>query len=126
MKKNKIIYWVATAIISGMMLFSATLYLTSPQIKMAFVHLGYPDYFRIELAVAKIAGVIILLVPQIPARVKEWAYAGFGITFISAAIAHTAVSDGVQAVITTIFFLMLLVVSNIYFNKIFKTQKAIL
>ena len=38
-------------------------------------------------------GVAALLVPMVPARLKEWAYAGFAITLVSALIAHLAVGD---------------------------------
>ena len=52
--------------------------------------------FRIELSWAKLAGLAALLVPMVPARLKEWAYAGFAITLVSALIAHLAVGDGVE------------------------------
>jgi hypothetical protein len=58
-----------------------------------FTRLGFPAYFRIELSWAKLAGLAALLVPIVPARVKEWAYAGFAITLVSALIAHLAVGD---------------------------------
>jgi hypothetical protein len=62
----------------------------------AFTRLGFPDYFRVELAWAKLLGVVLLLAP-VPARLKEWAYAGFAITLGSALIAHFAVGDGPEA-----------------------------
>jgi len=34
---------------------------------------------------------------QVPARLKEWAYAGFAITLASALIAHLSVGDGPEA-----------------------------
>ena len=117
MKKNKIIYWITTGIVSAMMLFSAYSYFTNPQVSEGFHHLGFPDYFRIELAIAKILGALILLVPMVPARIKEWAYAGFGITFISAAIAHINSNDTTPMIITPIIVLAILIVSNIYFHK---------
>ena len=79
MKKDKIIYWVSTGLISAMMLFSAYAYFTSSQISEAFKHLGFPDFFRVELGSAKLLGALVLLIPQIPVKIKEWAYAGFGI-----------------------------------------------
>ena len=51
---------------------------------------------RVELSWAKFIGVVLLLAP-VPARLKEWAYAGFAITLASALIAHFAVGDGPQA-----------------------------
>jgi len=65
-----------------------------PQAAQAFTRLGFPaDYFRVELSWAKVAGVAALLVPMIPARLKEWAYAGFAINLASALIAHFSISD---------------------------------
>jgi hypothetical protein len=49
----------------------------------AYTHLGFPDYFRIELVLAKLLGIVLLLAPA-PARLKEWAYAGSAITLGSA------------------------------------------
>jgi hypothetical protein len=50
----------------------------------------------VELALAKLLGVALLLAP-VPARLKEWAYAGFAFTLGSALIAHLAVGDGPEA-----------------------------
>jgi hypothetical protein len=118
MKTNRIIYWATTGIIAMMMTFSAYSYLTNPQMDAAFTHLGFPSYFRIELAIAKIIGAIVLLVPQIPARIKEWAYAGFSFVFISAIIAHLASNDPVSMVIGPFIALVLLSISYVYFHKL--------
>lgn len=116
MKRDKIIYWATTAIVSGTMLMSAYMYLTADAIREAFIHLGFPSYFRQELAIAKIIGAIVLLAP-VPARVKEWAYAGFGITFLSAIIAHTSV-DGIQTAVGPMVFLVLLLVSYLSYHRV--------
>ncbi len=118
MKRNNIVYWIATVIFSLLMIFSAYQYFTNPELKGAFVHLGFPGYFRIELAIAKILGAAALILPMIPLRIKEWAYAGFGITLISAAIAHYSSGDPVAAVITPLVFLGILIVSNIFLHKV--------
>lgn len=117
MKKNKIIYWASTGIIGAMMLFSAYGYLTSEVMKAAFVHLGFPGYFRIELAIAKIIGAIVLLVPVIPKRIKEFAYLGFALTFISAFIAHTSSGDPISVAMMPLIFSGILLASYIYNNK---------
>lgn len=93
MKKDKIIYWVSTGVIGAMMLFSGYSYFTNPQIVEGFKHMGFPDFFRVELGIAKIIGALVLLIPQIPTKIKEWAYAGFIITFVSASIAHINAGD---------------------------------
>ena len=117
MKKNKIIYWITTGIISVMMLFSAFNYFTNEGIKAAFVHLGFPSYFRIELATAKIIGIIALLLPITPFGIKQFAYFGFTITFISAFIAHLSSGDPVSVAAAPLVFLGILIVSFAYLNK---------
>ena len=116
MKTNKITYWVVTILVSVMMINSAVMYLTKPEIKQAFVHLGFPSYFRVELAALKVIGAIVLLVP-LPRSFKEWAYSGFAITFVSAFVAHSASGDPASARIMPIIFLVLLVVSYITYHR---------
>ncbi len=79
--------------------------------------LGFPDSFRIQLAVLKVIGVIFLLLPQIPMPMKEWAYAGIGLFFITAIVAHTAHGDPIGLSLISVFFLALLVISHIYLHK---------
>ena len=118
MKKNKIIYWTSTAIISGMMLFSAYSYLTNDQVKNAFVHFGFPGYFRIELATAKILGALVLVIPGIHTTIRQFAYFGFTLTFVSAFVAHTSVGDTVAHAVTPLIFLVILAVSYFYNTKV--------
>ena len=117
MKKNTIIYWISTGLLSVMMLFSAYNYITNPQMLEAFKHLGFPDYFRQELAVAKVIGAIVQILPQVPIKIKDWAYAGFGITFISAAVAHFSLGDPASVAAAPIVFLVVLVVSYVFLHR---------
>jgi hypothetical protein len=87
-------FWIFTALFALQMGFTAYAQLKLPQVADTFVHLGFPAYFRVELSWAKLAGVAALLVPMVPARLKEWAYAGFAINLVSALVAHLAVGDG--------------------------------
>ena len=91
-----IAYWIVTALFCLQMSFTAYAQLRVPRVAEAFIHLGFPGYFRVELAWAKLLGVLLLLAPA-PARLKEWAYAGFAINLASALIAHLAVGDGPEA-----------------------------
>lgn len=118
MKKDKIIYWATTGIISAMMLFSAYGYFTNPDIKAGFTHLGFPDYFRIELGIAKLAGALLLVIPAIPNAVKGLTYSGFAFTFLSAALAHAVSGDPASAIITPLVFLVILAVSYAYHQKL--------
>ena len=89
--------WVSTVLFAIQMGFTAYAQLRLPQVAQVFAHLGFPDYFRIELVVAKLVGIAVLLLPMVPRAVKEWTYAGFAIVLVSAVIAHLAVGDGVAA-----------------------------
>jgi|KBSMisStandDraft_5_1062788.scaffolds.fasta_scaffold1146049_2 hypothetical protein len=116
MKKDKIIYWASTVALGFIMLFSMFKMYTP-----IYEHLGFPHYFRTELLIAKILGLIVLLTPRIPAILKEWAYAGFSIVLISASIAHFNSGDTIINAIEPYIWLAILVVSNLYFHKLNKT-----
>lgn len=95
-KVTTILYWTVTVLFCLQMGFTAYAQMRLPQVAEQYTHLGFPDYFRIELTWAKLLGVMLLIAP-VPARVKEWVYAGFAINLISAVIAHVAVGDGPEA-----------------------------
>ena len=95
-KRAVIAFWIVSAIFCLQMCFTAYAQLRLPQVAQAFTHLGFPAYFRVELSCAKLLGVALLLAP-VPARLKEWAYAGFAINLASALIAHLSVGDGPEA-----------------------------
>ena len=94
-KAETVVYWIVTAIFCLQMAFTAYAQLSLPVVAQMFTHLGFPDYFRVELSWAKLIGVVLLLAP-VSARLKEWAYAGFAITLASALVSHFAVGDGVE------------------------------
>ncbi len=86
-------FWIVTALFCLQMSFTAYAQLRLPQVAEMFTHLGFPAYFRVELSLAKLLGVVLLLAPVAP-RLKEWAYAGFAFNLTSALIAHLSVGDG--------------------------------
>ena len=116
MKRTNIIYWAVTALVALQLIMAGVMYFTNPEVVSGFVHLGFPDYFRQELGIAKLIAAVLIIVPMVPLRVKEWTYAGVAITFLSAFIAHTSV-DGVATAIAPLISLVLLVVSYIYLHK---------
>src|SRR5579875_2651848 len=89
-----IAFWTVTALFCLEMIFTAYWESLTPQAAQQFARLGFPAAsFRVELSVAKILGALTLLIPAIPARLKEWAYAGFAFNLISALIAHASIQD---------------------------------
>ena len=127
MKKTQAIYWTTTAIVCAVMVFSAINFnLANPvgPMKGAFAHLGFPDYFRIKLTIAKALGVFALLTPGIPTKAREFAYAGFAITLISASVAHFSSGDPFPFVIDPLLFLAALITSYVYLQKTHRDRWA--
>lgn len=122
MKKDKIIYWSTTTLIflfEGVM---PALFSQSEEAKEGMRHLGYPDYFGIMLAVFKVIGALVLILPQAPKRIKEWAYVGFGIDFICASISYMAVEGFSGNVVFPLIVFAVLAVSYVYFHKLNDTK----
>ena len=96
MNKTRLTFWIATGII---FLFEGVMPALTGHTEMAkagVAHLGYPDYFRVFLNIMKVAGALVLIVPMAPARLKEWAYAGFTFSLLAATFSHYMV-DGTDA-----------------------------
>lgn len=122
MKKTKIVYWTTTIII---FLFEGVLPALTSQTELAkegIRHLGYPEYFGNALVVFKILGVLALVIPKIPNRIKEWAYAGFAFDFIFACISHWAVDGFGGQTLFPLIFLAILITSYISYQKLRKYQ----
>ena len=125
-RTDKIVYWISTGIVCAVMIFSIINFIFNDHFPFpngkegAFAHLGLPRYFKIELTVAKILGVLALSIPNVPRKIKEFAYFGFAITLVSASIAHFSRGDArlsVLFVIDPLIFLVILIVSYSYFQK---------
>lgn len=110
-KRNKIIYWLATALLAFGMLGSGLAQIFQAKDMIALIiPLGYPLYFLYIIGTWKILAVIAILVPRFK-LVKEWAYAGLFFVMTGALISHLAVGDnGIQAIIgplmQTIFIIL--------------------
>ncbi len=120
MKNTKIVYWTTTTLIflfEGVM---PALTVQSEMAKEGIRHLGYPNYFGPMLMGFKVVGTLVLMIPQVPARVKEWAYAGLAFDFI-AAFFSIGIVDGlsVTAFLPIIVF-GILIASYLSFHKLQK------
>ena len=120
MKKTKIIFWVSTALI---FLFEGVMPALTGRSQMAIegiTHLGYPVYFATLLTVFKVLGAIVLIVSRFPRNVKEWAYAGFGIDFLSAFWSLWVV-DGLSGMtFFPLIVFVVLIVSYTSYNRLYK------
>jgi hypothetical protein len=116
MKTTKILYWVTTSIIC---LFASTaVFMNSEMAKEGTQHVGIPRWLGLEISIGQLIGLVLLIVPAVPARFKEWAYVGFGIMYLSAINAHIAVGDPLGNTIMAAVFFGLLLTSYISFHKL--------
>lgn len=128
MKKIKTVYWISTAILYAFDSLIPAFTFNTELAKQGISHLGYPDYFRIELSIFKIIGGLLIILPMVKPRYKEWAYVGFGITFISAIIGHWCVDGFGRDVFIALIVFAIMLVSYFSYHKIlatggWKTQK---
>ena len=122
-KSTKITFWITTILIGvtqGIMpIFSTHSELTVEVI----TGLGYPVYFILMLNIFKLLGGLVLLIPFLSNRLKEWAYAGFTFDFIAAFVSLLVVegvSIGTFVPVVTLTFLM---VSYITHHKMISAKK---
>jgi hypothetical protein len=121
MKKDKIIYWSTTILI---FLFEGVMPALTSQTELAkegISHLGYPLYFGNALVVFKVLGTLLLIIPAIPKKLKELAYAGFIFDFVFASISHFAVDGLGYEGFVPLVVLAILMVSYTYYQKLQKT-----
>jgi hypothetical protein len=119
MKKNKLIFWIATAILiiwEGIMPLGTLLF--APQyVNAGTKPLGYPDYFAYAFIICKVLGVIAISYPKIPSKLKEWAYAGLTFNLIFAFISHAMVDKNIGFMLLPLVILAILIISYVYGNK---------
>ena len=114
MKRNKIIFYIATGLLTALMLFSVSMYFFNhEEVAKMFTNFGYPTYIIYPYAIAKLLGLFALWNPNFKV-LKEWAYAGFFYAFNLAFFAHVMIGDGEQ--MGALIAMLLLIVSYI-FNK---------
>jgi uncharacterized membrane protein YphA (DoxX/SURF4 family) len=111
MNKRLIGYWLVTALFCLAMTAGGSMNLLRAEMqKEAMTALGYPEYLMTILGVAKILGVIALIIPGVP-LLKEWAYAGFTFDLLGAAASHAFVSDPIAETIIPLVILSIAIAS---------------
>ena len=119
----KIIYWIFTGLLIALMLFSAVGSLfPSPEGDAAMKQITYPYNVLYLLAVAKVLGIIALLVPGYP-TLKEWAYAGFTFDLIGAIYAFLMVGTPAANIAFLFVGLVFVFGSYYYHHKLLKEKE---
>jgi len=122
-KKNKIIYWISTALLA-LFILPGIFYANSKMALEGTAHLGLPMWFHWELSIGKFIGGLILILPFFPKRIKEWAYVAFGIDFISAMIATIAVDGAAGMWYAPVICFIFLIISYVTFHRLQREKQA--
>lgn len=124
MKKLNIIYWIFTVLFALLMLFSTIPDLMKDEqaVEIMVNQLGYPEYLIQFIGVAKLLGVIAILVPGFN-RVKEWAYAGLFFDLIGATYSAIAANGFDPMMLTMLVFFVPGILSYIYHHKRLKAKQ---
>jgi uncharacterized membrane protein YphA (DoxX/SURF4 family) len=118
-KKYKVYFWISTGFIFLMEGVMPALTSQTELAKEGISHLGYPQYFGNALVIFKVLGVLALIIPNLPKRIKEWAYAGFVFDFLFASISHGVV-DGINfQTFLPLIVLLILIVSYVNYNRLY-------
>ena len=125
MKKINILYWIFTGLFALIMLSTAVpnVMMSPDSIDLIHTKLGFPKYFIMFVGVAKILGVIGILVPGYP-RVREWAYAGLFFDLTAATASGIAVEGFHPMQLFMLVFYAPGVLSYIYYHKKLAGEKV--
>jgi putative oxidoreductase len=102
--------WVITVLCSLMFLFAgAVKFVDAAKASEQFAQLGYPDWFRILIAVLEIAGAIVLLIPRL-----AWVGSGvLGVIMVGAVVSLVHVGAYTEAPVPAVVFVVLLVITYV-------------
>jgi hypothetical protein len=118
LRKERIIYFIGSLLLSAWFTISGFLEITkNPLVWDPTIKMGYPPFFITTLGIAKIFGVVILLIPNKLNWLKEWVFAAFFIDVIFAVVSVYQISS-ISGVIKPLIAFVLILITYIMFRKI--------
>ena len=118
LRKERIIYRIGIILLSIWFSASGFLEITkNPLVWDGTILMGYPPYFITTLGIAKIAGVIVLLIPNKLSWLKEWVFAAFFFDVIFAFISGYSFAD-ISGIVKPVIAFILILITYIMFRKI--------
>lgn len=124
LQKEKIIYHIGIILLSLWFGASGVLEITkNPVVWNHTILMGYPPYFITSLGIAKLAGVVVLLIPNKLGWLKEWVFAAFFFDVIFAFISGYSF-PGLIDILKPIAAFILIVITYIMFRKINPTLEV--
>ena len=111
MNRKLVAYWIVTGLFGAVVGFSGFAHVSHLENRVeAMTHLGYPLYFMTIIGLAKMLGVVTVLVPAHP-LLKEWAYAGLCFNLAGATASHAFSGDPLSHTVRPAIVLSLCVAS---------------
>ncbi|AZA84229.1 hypothetical protein C1637_05125 [Chryseobacterium lactis] len=121
-KTTKILYWSGVIFMSLWFGASGFFELTkNPVVWDITQQLGYPPHFIYILGVFKIAGILVLLLPNRLLRLKEWVFAGMFFDIIFAFFSKISVL-GLAATIDAVIAFSVLLLTYVLFRKLYSHE----
>jgi len=118
-KTTKTIYWIGTALTSLWFGTSGFCELTTNKLVWDItLKLGYPPHFIYTLGVAKVLGIVVLLIPGKLLRLKEWVFAGIFFDIIFAFASKLNVL-GLASTMDAIIAFVMVTVTYSMFRKVY-------
>jgi hypothetical protein len=114
------LYWISTTFSALALALSGLSYFFHQATIDGIANLGFPHFFRIELGVLQLLGAVVLLAPVFSPQMKEWAYAGAALFYMTAIIAHIAHRDSYVISIINVVLISNLFVSNYALHAAYK------
>jgi len=122
MKNERLIYWVATAVMCLVYFFSASMYVFNHEwVVTSYTAIGFPTWLIYPSATYKILGIVAVLSKRSP-LLTEWAYAGFFFNGALAVTAHVMVGDGAWPM--SLIALVSAIASRIYYGKVAEFRRS--
>ncbi|MCX6703582.1 MAG: DoxX family protein [Candidatus Zambryskibacteria bacterium] len=117
MKKEKIIYWISTGIL-GLFILPGIFFINSSFALEGMQHLGIPSWLGLEVGIASFVAGLVLVIPFFKGWVKEQAYTGLGIVYLSAFFGHLSVDGLVPTTLQALVMFGILLLSYVYYHKV--------
>lgn len=116
-KGLKITYWIFTSLL-GLIILPGIFFMNKPFALAGPKHLLIPEWLRLEVGIGQFIGGLLIVLPFIGPRLKEWGYVGLGVVYISAFIGHFAIDGFGMPCVQAIIFFALLLGSYIPYHKL--------
>ncbi|MES2828259.1 MAG: DoxX family protein [Bacteroidota bacterium] len=118
LKTTKVVYWVSTGLLA-LFILPGIFFMNSPIAQEGIRHMQIPAWLGTTVGIGQFIGGLILIIPKLPIRLKEWGYTALGIVYMSAFIGHIVLDGFGRDTITAMVMFAVLVISYLSYHKVY-------